>query len=119
MVITFELRVIEDKYAVIKTPLKTRITGDSSAEFKKWYESKNLTSYDAVIIDAANIAFIDSMGIASFISLYKKVVPDNKEFIVCSLSKELEALFKLLRLDRLFNIQYPGVDEAIKKIKAN
>ena len=119
MVITFELRVIEDKYAVIKTPLKTRITGDSSAEFKKWYESKNLTSYDAVIIDAANIAFIDSMGIASFISLYKKVVPDNKEFIVGSLSKELEALFKLLRLDRLFNIQYPGVDEAIKKIKAN
>lgn len=98
---------------------KARITGDSSAEFKKWYESNDIAKYDAIIIDASNISFIDSMGIASFISLYKKTVPEKKEFVVCSLSKELEGLFKMLRLDRLFDIRYPGVAEAIKNIGSN
>ncbi|MDI3524350.1 MAG: anti-sigma factor antagonist [Kosmotoga sp.] len=114
--IVFSFKVVDEKFAIISVEERSRITGKIPAEFKKWFESKKLDTYKAVILDGRNIEFVDSMGIASFISLYKILSQKNIPFAVCGLNSEVRNLFKLLKLDKIFVMDCNSPEDFIKNL---
>lgn len=48
--------------------------------------------------------FIDSTGLGALVSIYKKCVEKNGSIKLKSLKPEVEKLFKLTRLDKVFEI---------------
>lgn len=58
------------------------------------------------IFDFSNCDFIDSTGLGALVSIYKKCVESGGSIKLKSLRPEVEKLFKLTRLDKVFEI-YP------------
>ena len=57
------------------------------------------------IFDFSNCDFIDSTGLGALVSIYKKCVEKNGSLKLKSLKPEVDKLFKLTRLDRVFDIE--------------
>lgn len=58
------------------------------------------------IFNFSECNFIDSTGLGALVSIYKKCVERGGSIKLKSLKPEVEKLFKLTRLDRVFEI-YP------------
>jgi anti-sigma B factor antagonist len=58
------------------------------------------------IFDFSECEFIDSTGLGALVSIYKKCVEKGGTVKLKSLKPQVEKLFKLTRLDRVFEI-YP------------
>lgn len=114
--IMFKFELLKKSIGVISLEKPVRITGETSASFRKWYESKDLAICSAVIIDGSNIQFIDSMGIAALISIYKSLTTKGSNLHLVNLSPEIKKLLATLRLDRLFQIHDGTVEEATKSL---
>jgi anti-sigma B factor antagonist len=56
-----------------------------------------------VRIDASGLRLIDSSGVGVIVSLYKRQRAQNGEFAIEGLRDQPLAIFKLLRLDRVFS----------------
>jgi anti-sigma B factor antagonist len=110
----FELKMMENKIGVISLLERARITGETSARFRKWQETVDLKSCSSVIVDGTNIEFIDSMGIAALISIYKTVAAEDSDLVLINLSDEIKKLLNTLRLDRLFVVKDCSLEEVIK-----
>jgi len=57
-----------------------------------------------VILDLSALRLIDSSGVGAIVSLFKRVRADNGDFQVQGASGQPLAIFKLLRLDRVFSL---------------
>lgn len=55
--------------------------------------------------DFSNCKFIDSTGLGVIVSIYKKCVDKNGSLKLKSLRPDVEKLFKLTRLDKVFEIE--------------
>lgn len=56
------------------------------------------------ILDFSECEFIDSTGLGVIVSAYKKCVEKGITFKLVSLNGQVEKVFKLTRLDKVFNI---------------
>ncbi|NLS12034.1 STAS domain-containing protein [Vibrio sp. SM6] len=65
---------------------------------------------DKVVLDLANVKFMDSSGLGSLMGVYKLL--KNKEVAVANPQQPVVDLFKLTRMDRLIKT-YPSVEAAI------
>lgn len=57
------------------------------------------------VFDFSDCEFIDSTGLGLIVSIYKKCVEKNGSLKLKSLKPEVEKLFRLTRLDRVFEIE--------------
>lgn len=57
-----------------------------------------------VEVDISTVKSIDSTGVSFLVSLYKTAIKDRKKFAVVGASKQIEKLFKLMKLEKLFSI---------------
>jgi len=57
-----------------------------------------------VIIDFDEVNFIGSSGIGKLLLFYKKFTSKGGKVQIINLNKEIKALFKAIKLDKLFNI---------------
>jgi anti-sigma B factor antagonist len=57
-----------------------------------------------VIIDFNEVNFIGSSGIGKLLLFYKKFTTKGGRVLITNLNKEISALFKAIKLDKLFNI---------------
>ncbi|MGC9321596.1 MAG: STAS domain-containing protein [Kosmotogaceae bacterium] len=110
----FEFKLVKDKIGVISLEKRARITGETSSNFRKWQDTVDLKSCSRVILDGTNIEFIDSMGIAALISIYKTIAAEGNDLVLVNLSEEIKKLLNTLRLDRLFIVKDCSVEEAVK-----
>ncbi|HEX4404418.1 MAG TPA: STAS domain-containing protein [Polyangia bacterium] len=56
----------------------------------------------AVTVDLGNLRLIDSSGVGVIVSLFKRVRAHGGEVKIVGLRDQPKAIFKLLRLDRVF-----------------
>lgn len=68
-----------------------------------------------IILDFSNIIFIDSSGIGTIISLFKKSKMNNISIVLCNISSQVFDLFRMLNLTSFFNIE-PNIDCSLKKL---
>jgi anti-sigma B factor antagonist len=57
-----------------------------------------------VCIDFDEVNFIGSSGIGKLLLFYKKFTSKGGKVQILNLNKEIKALFKAIKLDKLFNI---------------
>ncbi|MBE6062948.1 MAG: STAS domain-containing protein [Clostridium butyricum] len=57
------------------------------------------------VFDFSNCDFIDSTGLGAIVSIYKKCVEKQGTLRLEHLKPEVNELFKLTRLDRVFDIE--------------
>jgi anti-anti-sigma factor len=64
-----------------------------------------------LVLDLGEVPYVDSMGLSSFLSLYKSIRQRKGEFAVCKLQEDVKSLFELCSLDKVFLI-YETQEEA-------
>ncbi|MHB0999185.1 MAG: STAS domain-containing protein [Armatimonadota bacterium] len=70
-----------------------------------------------VIMDLSNIGFMDSAGLGAILSIFKIVRVDGGQFWVFGLTDEVQDLFNLVRMQRLFGV-FPDKESAINASKS-
>ena len=61
--------------------------------------------YDECILNLSLTNNIDSAGVTFVISIYKKMKALEKRFCVTGANEDVQSLFKLMKLDRFFDMQ--------------
>lgn len=57
-----------------------------------------------VIVNLAGLDLIDSSGVAAIVGLYKRIRSNGGEVMVTGARDQPLAIFKLLRMDKVFNL---------------
>ncbi len=57
-----------------------------------------------VILDFTNVTFINSVNIAQIVALRQRALPQGSEVRVANLRENIRAVFRILRLDKLFSL---------------
>ena len=97
---------------VIITPDIKRLDVTTCDEFKNEIISIMQKEKKMIILNLSHIDFIDSRGLGSLISIFKEIT--NKGWLgLCEATNNVLDLFKLTRMDRLFDI-YVSEKEAIQ-----
>ncbi|ABA59418.1 STAS domain-containing protein [Nitrosococcus oceani] len=65
-----------------------------------------------LIVDLEEVRFIDSSGLGALLSGHKNTTLRNGSFKLCGLQSQVQSMFELTRLHRVFDI-YPSVQEAL------
>ena len=60
------------------------------------------SSVKKVTVDLGNLKMIDSSGVGAIVSLYKRVKAEGGQVVVTGVRDQPLAVFKLLKLDRVF-----------------
>ena len=66
-----------------------------------------------VVLDLGNLTFLDSAGLAVFISAYKKLALIGGKLAICSVQGQPKTIIEISNLQKIISI-YPTRDEAIK-----
>lgn len=61
-------------------------------------------SFRSLVMDLTHVGVLTSAGIGTLVRTHKAMEGHKGRLVVCSLSEELDELFRLTRLDRLFTI---------------
>ncbi|MBL7215162.1 MAG: STAS domain-containing protein [Phycisphaerae bacterium] len=69
-----------------------------------------------LVVDFSNVKFLTSSVLGLLIRISKKVYETEGTLRLCSISRKILEIFKITRLDRIFEI-YPDVDEAMVGLK--
>ena len=95
---------------VVELPGKNLDAGNSQ-EFKRDI-SPILEANAKVVFDMTKLGFVDSSGCGAILSSLKKVKGQKGELKICGLQDRVKDLFKLMRLERIFDIK-PSKEDAI------
>ena len=55
-----------------------------------------------VVLDFSNVTFINSVNIAQVVALRQRALPLGTQVVVAGLRENIRAVFRILRLDKLF-----------------
>lgn len=62
-------------------------------------------NYDLFSLNLKDVTGIDSMGITFVIGIYKTLMSQNKKMVLCGVAEPMLNLFKIMKLDEIFEIQ--------------
>ena len=69
-----------------------------------------------LVVDLAKLKLIDSSGVGAIVCLLKRVRVQNGDVKISNLGGQPYEIFKLLRLDRAFDI-HDSVDSAVERFQ--
>jgi anti-sigma B factor antagonist len=61
--------------------------------------------YTKLVFDLARLRFVDSSGLGAFLSCLRRVNERGGDLKLCGMSKTVRAVFELVRMHRVFDIQ--------------
>ena len=68
-------------------------------------ELLNKTSEGRIILDFRNVKFMSSSMLGKLVNVHKKAVEYKAKLKLCSIDPEIRQVFKITRLDKLFDIE--------------
>lgn len=69
-----------------------------------------------VVIDLSGVAFIDSAGVASLVSMFKATRLRGKHLRFARVGPEVASVLRLVKLDQIFEI-HPDVESATRSLR--
>jgi len=69
-----------------------------------------------LVLDLGRLRFVDSSGLGAMLSCLRQLSAKNGDLKLCGMSKQVRALFELVRMHRIFDI-YGSRDEAVSAFK--
>jgi anti-sigma B factor antagonist len=97
--------------------LKGNLDALTAAALKKEIEALLAARRIHVVFDLASLELIDSSGVGAIVSLFKRVRTLQGDVKIARLRGQPAEIFKLLRLDRAFEL-YDSVEAAVGKFHA-
>jgi anti-sigma B factor antagonist len=88
------------------------LDADNTAEFKGDI-APVLEANTKVVLDLSRVRFIDSSGLGCFLSCLRKVMARGGDLKLCGMSKQVRAVFELVRMHRILEIHNTR-EEAIR-----
>ena len=79
------------------------LDASNSAEFKR-DAAPLLESTLKLVFDLSRLRFVDSSGLGAFISCLRKLNAKGGDVKLCGMSKQVRAVFELVRMHRIFDI---------------
>ena len=70
---------------------------------------------DIVLVDFQDVTFMNSSGLGALVSTLKLVRSAGAELFICSLSEQVNIIFQLTKMDRIFKT-FANLDEFQQKI---
>lgn len=103
----------QKKYGEVLTLVveNDRIDAASAIEFKDQMRAAAQNLPPRVILDLSNVTFVDSSGLGAIVNA-KKTLGAKTRFDLCSLNGAVDKVFKLTRMDSVFDI-YSHLDQAL------
>src|SRR5450631_1842779 len=71
------------------------------------------TEHGEVILDLSKLKFVDSSGLGAMLSCLRQLSAKSGDLKLCGMSKQVRALFELVRMHRIFDI-YGTKEEAAR-----
>lgn len=69
-----------------------------------------------VVLDLSRLRFVDSSGLGAFISCLRKLHAKGGDLRLCGMSKQVRAVFELVRMHRVFDI-FTSREDAIRSFE--
>src|SRR5574337_659790 len=89
--------------ALIVTPLEDRLDARVATDFKERMIELITAGNTKIVLDLSKVEFIDSSGLGAIVSSLKRM-GGRGDLVVCGLQETTMTLFKLTRMDRVFQI---------------
>ncbi len=104
---------IEEKGNVVLVEVKEeRLDAHNSGDFKSQMNALFEEGKKNLVVNLEAVRFIDSSGLGALVSGYKNASSREGNLKLCSLQPQVNSMFELTRLHRVFEI-FPGSDEAV------
>jgi anti-sigma B factor antagonist len=84
-------------------PLAKRIDASGAANFKGHFTDWIGEGRRLIVLDLAEVDFIDSSGLVAIVSVLKTITPEG-ELAICCMRESVMSLFRLTRMNRVFRI---------------
>jgi anti-sigma B factor antagonist len=81
-----------------------RIDGSRVHQFRQEVDSILEGESALLLIDLSAVPFVDSSGLGAMVSVLKTLRAKGGDIALCSLSEGVKILFKLTRMDKVFEI---------------
>ena len=101
--------------AVAAVPVE-ELDASKAGEFKRDI-APVLQSHTKLVLDLSQLRFVDSSGLGAMLSCLRQLTARGGDLKLCSLSKQVRALFELVRMHRIFDI-YGTREEAARAFQA-
>ena len=88
---------------LVATPLEQRLDARSAPSFRDRIIDFVKAGHQRIVLDLSRVEFIDSSGIGAIVSVRKQLA-DQGELVICGASPTVASMFKLTRLDKVFQI---------------
>ncbi len=102
-----------DNILIVK-PLEKRIDASTATEFKGKIVDLVNSGNTKIVLDLANVDFIDSSGLGAIVSCLK-TIGNNGDLVISGIQETVMSLFRLTRMNRVFQI-FPSEQEAIQAL---
>lgn len=102
----------QDNASVTVFALKGNLDAITAPTLKREVEALMAARRIFVVFDLSRLELIDSSGVGAIVSLFKRVRTLQGDVKIARLTGQPSEIFKLLRLDRAFEI-FDTVDEAV------
>ena len=111
-----QLKIIDQPGCLYLKVQAERIDAAAAIQFKDLVRRALTQSLQQKIIDLEQVSFIDSTGLGALISL-QKAQQNAAKLTTCSLHPQVAKVFKLTRMDEVFDI-YATAEAALKAASA-
>lgn len=95
---------IENNEKATVVRLGGRLDAGGVAEIKPQLVAEAEKSGTNIVLNMAEVNFIDSTGLGLVVSAFRKLRENDGDMQICSLSAQAQTLFELTRMHRIFNI---------------
>ncbi|KEY60606.1 STAS domain-containing protein [Serratia sp. DD3] len=92
---------------LVVSPLSRRLDASLSMQFKEEIQAMIVQGSNRILLDFSQVDFIDSSCLGALVSLLK-TLQGKGQLAICSLNSNIQGMFKLTRMDKIFTI---GVDQ--------
>ena len=101
--------------AVAELPVE-ELDASNAGEFKSDI-APVLEANTKLVFDLSRLRFMDSSGLGAFISCLRKLNAKGGDVKLCGMSKQVRAVFELVRMHRIFDI-FGTREEAVQAFQA-
>ena len=106
---SFEVEPVSDKVTVIH--IGEALDFRNASDFKQLCHEEVDSGISHFILDFSDTGILDSTGLGSIFSLYRKVSPEDGQVVFASVSEPVKVVVQLTRTYKVFR-QFPTVDDA-------
>lgn len=109
---------ITDNNAIKVVKIESSIVDAKTAGSIRQTISEMVPQNRLFVVDLSATTLVDSGGLAGIVMLHKFLNAQQCKLVLCGLTKAVASLFKLTRMDRLFNVQ-DSIATSIQVLESN